>query len=266
MNPAQMALQIREELQTVAWPTGSAEVVFGTHKGVVEVFADAPTEDQFPPRFPACLVIMGDGTPDDDAPQLVEYTFRLVAAASVTGSPMGSHAIVGGPSRDLGKSPNRGVAEIITRVRAAVQDLTGADGAPLQVLGESLSAPFTVGNLRHVAFAELAVSALCTSDLFYSAPQELAHDGTDWTWNGTHCSNRFDFHPTAGFILRRKTGSAPTGPTDGTSVYSGQDSTITAAAVSGDTYGIFAQYDARGDGTADGNSDASLVGTTVAVA
>lgn len=244
----------------MAWPNGAAEVVFGTHKGVVDVFAGTPTEQQFPPAFPCCMIIMGSGTHDEDAPGLLEQTFRIVIGSSATGSPLGSHALIGGPSRDLGKSPNRGTAELTERVVAAIGDLDGADGLKLQLSATATSSPFTVGKLRHIAFAELTVTALCTSDLNYAAPQEIALSGSAWTWAGGtldgpgHCSGRFDFKQ---YRLVEKTGfTASTSPSDGTVLQTVTAGSATQAPTAGRTYTVFADYsDRKQTGVIEGSSD-----------
>lgn len=260
MNPYQLALQIRKELRIITWPSGAGDVVFGTHRGVVEVLAEAPTKDQYPPRFPCCFILLGDADADDDAPGLQEQSFQLIAGVAATGTPMGSHAITGGPSRNLGKSPGRGVAEVIERVHAAIGDLTGADGASLQVLASATAGPFTVDSRNHIAFAQLTVTAWCTRALHYAAPQQLTVSGSTWTWEGAHCSDRFDFF---NYVLRSVASpNYPTGPTNGTAIYTGTAATTTHSPIGGQNYGIFAQYDARKDGTADGNSDAEVVGST----
>ncbi len=197
MNQAQMAQQIQHKLQTVVWPSGAGEVVFGAHKGVVEVFTGPISQDQMPPgRGPWCFIAMGSGDPDDDAPGLTEQTYQLFIGVASAGNPYGGHGLIGGPVQNLGKSPNRGVAEVMSRVLSAVGDIDGSDGASMQVTATSTNSPFFLGSMRGIPFAEVTVTAWCTSDLFYAPPQELvvtAASPDTWVWQGVHCSDRFDF-------------------------------------------------------------------------
>lgn len=252
MNPAQMALQLRHLLRAVEWPSGEEEVVFG-QRGVV-VFAGTPSEEQMPPSFPWCMVIMGQGSHDTDDPDLIEQSYTVLVAADVTGDPLGEFAVIGGAARDLGRSVGRGVLELAERARSAVERLTGVDGAPIQVSASSTASPVTLGRGRHLAMHEFTVTALVTSALEYTAPQFLAHsDATNaWTWHGTDCSNRFDFMR---FRLVRKSGSSPSAtPSDGTTLYTGTAASYVGALQPDNTYTVFADYDGRGRGSVEGSS------------
>ena len=241
MNPAQMAQQIKHKLTTVAWPGGSTDVVFGLK--AVHVFAGSPTEAQIPPGFPWCLVSIESGEADEDHPEFITQNYRLISAVNVAGDPLGAHAIVGGAVSELGKSAGRGIAEIAERVRAAVGNLLGSDGAKIMLSLSSTGTPETLGDGRHLTMDSLTLTALCTSGLHYAAPQIIAHDGTDWTWTGSHCSDRFDFKQ---YRLVRKSGSsASTSPSDGTVVYTGTPATFTGVKTTANTYTVFADYSAR---------------------
>jgi hypothetical protein len=106
----------------------------------------------------------------------------------------------------------------------------------------------------HVAFDERTVTALCTDQLHYAAPQEIAVAGTAWTWEGTHCSERFDFKQ---YRLVWKTGATPpTDPSDGTVVYTGTTAGTTHTPLASKSYVIFADYSARKQsGVVEGSSD-----------
>lgn len=251
MNPWQMAQQLKQELETVVWPSGSGDVVFGS-RGVT-VFAGVPTEQQIPPGFPWALVSIDDATADETHPDLLEQTYTILTGVSVAGDPLGEHALIGGAVADLGKSAGRGVAEVSARARAAVESLTGSDGAHVTVSATNLGSPTTLGRGKHLALADFTVTAVCTSDLFYAAPQRLKHDGIRWSWVGTHCDTRFDFLQ---YVLVKKSGAtASTSPSDGTTLFSGDATEYLANADSATTYTVFAEYAARGGSTADGNSE-----------
>lgn len=251
MNPLQMALQIKHKLQTVAWTGG--DVVFGT-RGVV-VFAGTPSEKQFPPAYPWALVGIGSGAMDADHPEFITQTYGIMIAANVVGDPMGEFALIGSSILNQTSSAGRGVAEVTERARYAVQSLTGADGAKIQLSSTSIGGPFPLGQTgRHIAVQELTLQALCTSQPHYAAPQQIAHDGTTWTWLGAPCSSRYDFLQ---YRLTRKTGSAASSsPTDGTIVYTGTAASFTGVKSSGNTYTVFADYVLRGGSDPDASSSA----------
>lgn len=258
MNPWQMAQQIKAELQAVAWVDGSAEVVFGLRS--VFVFAGAPpNEEAIPPAFPVALVTIDAGAADGSHPELLEQGFTVLSVAEVTGDPLGEFAIIGGARADLGKSAGAGVAEIAERVRAAVQNLTGYDGAKVMLSATATGAPMALGRGRHLAYDELSLTALCTSQPHYAAPQELNISGNTWTWKGPHCSSRFDYLQ---YRLGYKTGGSPgatPGDMDGW-VYEGTAETTSHAPVGGRVYSIFVDYDPRSTGSATHFSSGARVG------
>lgn len=258
MNPLQMALQIRKELRALVWDVGSGDVVFGD-RGVLVYAGGLLTEEQVVPGFPFALVVIESGTPDSDHPELIEQGFTVLTAAEVAGDPMGEFAVIGGSAADLGKSANRGVAEIAARVRSAVEDLVGVDGAKVILSSTSTGGAATVGRGRHIAFDELGLTAWCTSALHYAAPQQLDNTSDTWTWQGAHCSDRFDFLQ---YRLMYKTGSTPPDtPGDADDVvYTGTAATTTHTAVVGRAYSVFADYNARGGSSVEGSSLGSEVG------
>lgn len=245
MNPWQLAQQLKHELQQVTWPGG--DVVFGD--GAVFVYAGAaPSDEELPSALPVALVTIDAGEVDADNPELVEQAFTIATVVEVAGDPLGEHAVIGGTRPDAGSSAGAGVAEVAERVRAAVQRLTGADGVTLHVTAGGTGAPATVGRGRHLAFDELRLSAWCTSQPHYAAPQELRHAGGVWSWAGTACTRRFDF---ARFVLGYVTGSTPATSVDDLDgiVYQGPTAMVTLPATGGRVYHAFAIYDARGNGS-----------------
>lgn len=255
-----MAQQIKHALATVTWPEGSGELVFGALGAYV--FAGPPSEDQIPPGFPWALIWPDTGTPDEDSPDLIEQGFTIAIGAEVAGDPLGEHALIGGSVADLGQSAGRGVGEVMRMARQAVEDLVGSDGAQIHLSSMSTGTPAALGGGRHVAVAELGLRGSCTSDLHYSAPQELTASGGALAWDGSRCSNRFDF-------LRYKVVSVA-GSSPPTNANTGTEEAITTSpgwagpTTTGRTYAIFAQYNSRGGVTVDGSSDPE-VGSFVAL-
>ncbi len=261
MNPRQFAQQIKSKLEAAVWPLGAGDVVFGTKDSVI-VFAGAPTADQLPTAQPFALVGVGSGTPDPDDPQLILQQFEVSVGTVVMGDPMGEQALTGGPIANLGKSAGRGVMEISARARAAVEDMTGADGGKILVSNISMEPPFTIGAGKHVAGETFTLEALCTSNEHYNAPQLLRFAGGTWTWDGPICSGRYDFFQ---FRLIEKDGAtAPTTPADGTAVYTGTLATTTNGGSSGKAYTIFADYNARGASSIE-NTSTNELGTSVVI-
>jgi hypothetical protein len=270
MNPTQMAQQIKHELQSVVWDVsdGTGEVVFGSYG--VYVYAGAILDDNnLPTTFPFALVTIDQGTPDDDDPDLVEQNFTVLVAAEVFGDRVGEFAVIGSSRSSYGTSAGAGVAEVMSRARYAVQDLTGVDGAPIIISSTGIASTNVLEDNRNIAMQELTLTALCSSQEHYSPPQKLAWDGDEtWTWEGSHCSSRFDFIQ---YRMGYVSGDEPVeevGSLDGTVDTTGNE-TLTHAPTSGRTYCIFAEYQPRqvGDGTdtAAGVSDGRIVGAFVTI-
>ena len=252
MSPSQLAQQIKHLLEQATWPVEGGEVVFGD-RGSVVVFAGAPTEEQIPAGLPFCLVGIDNASFDDEDPNHLTQEFTITVAAEVAGDPMGEHALIGGSTSSLAHSAGRGVAEVSEQVRRAVQDLTGADGAMVQLSGAATSAPQLLGRQRHIALQDLTLSAVCTSTAYYSPPSRLRWSAGVWRWDGDHCSDRFDFSE---FILMRKQGTqASVDPDDGTQIYHGHNTEYEAVKSNGYTYTVFATYSSRGNAVIDGISD-----------
>lgn len=257
MNPWQLAQQLKATLAAVRWPDASAAVVFGPRS--VLVFAGAPSDEEAPPGFPFALVTIDAGTPDADDPDLILQQFTIVTAVEVAGDALGEFAVIGSATADLGKSAGRGVAEVSERVRAAVQDLTGIDGAAMVVSGTGVTAPASLGRGKHLAFDETTVTALCTSQPFYAPPQQVKVNGSVVSWRGVHCEARFDFlRYRIGYVV----GSTPaeTPAECAGFIYTGTHREAAVSIVPGRAYSVFADYDARGTGTPSGSSSGRAVG------
>lgn len=252
MNPIQFAQQIKHRLEQVEWPFGSAGAVFGTH-GSVAVFAGDPTEDQIPAGFPWALVGIDRGQVDEDDPGLITQQFNVVVCAESGGDPLGEHALIGGAIQQVGRSGNRGVGEIMERVREAVQSITGADGARVLLSSTSTGKPTPLGRGRHLALDELTLSAVCTSAATFSPPQQLRYSLDRWKWNGDHCTPRFDFMRYR--LLRRRGRNFSATPNQGELLYTGTNTYWVGVQETGYTYTIFADYCSRGNGIVEGYSE-----------
>lgn len=261
MNPWEMAKQIQDVLRTMSWPGGSTEKVFGP-RGVY-VFAGTPTEEQVPPAFPWALIGIDTATADEDHPEVLTQDYTIVTAAEVAGDPLGSNAVIGGSVAELGKSVGRGIAEIDERVRIAVGNLLGVDGAKIKLSTASIGSPTRLGRGHHIAMASLTITAVVTSALHYAAPQLLVYAAGTWTWSGPHCSDRFDFLQYR--LVSLAGASPPETPADGTVVYTGSTASFTASRSGSTTYSVFADYNARAGSSVDGSSSGSEVGAYVVV-
>lgn len=257
MNPNQLARQIKHKLQTVRWPTGSADLVFGTRN--VFVYAGAPTDDLQHPGFPCALVTVEDSTHDEDHPDLFEQSFGVILVTEVAGGSMGEFAVIGGARPNIGKSANAGLTEIAERARAAVEDLTGVDGARILLSASSTAGSQSLGRGRHIAFSQLNLVGLCTSAEYFAPPQQLARSGTAWSWEGAHCAARFDF---VRYRLMWKSGSTPPATpadADGTA-YTGTTPSTTHTAGTSRAYSIFADYSTRDPSVIEKSSAGDVVG------
>lgn len=247
MNPWQLTQQLQHLLETVKWTSGTKQVVFGT-TGVHVYAGTPPTDEEYPPAFPFCLVTLDSSTPDIDSPDLVDQQLTVVVAVKSSGDALGEHAIIGGPRSNLGSSQGAGLAEVAERVTAAIGDLTGYDGAATIVSSTNASAPQPLGRGKHVAFQQITVTAMCTSEPVFTAPQQIKLTGSDWTWEGNNCQQRYDFlQYRFGYV----TGSTAVDlPDDLTSVlYTGTTPTFTHTATEGRVYQVFADYSPRSTGT-----------------
>lgn len=258
MNARQMAQQIRHVLATMTWPQSPGDLVFGER--LAFVLAGLPEEDELPGAFPFVLVNIGGGTGDPDEPDLFEQTFEVLTVADVAGGRMGEQALIGGAKSERGTSANRGVLELNDRVRVALKDLRGMDGAALQLHATAASAPVRLGRGRHLAIGQSTFTGWVTAAPSYTPPSRLALSGSNWTWAGAQCSARFDFiRYRLGYIA----GAVPAQSPDAsgfTVVYTGTAAAATVAAVAGKAYSVFADYGTRGSLAIEGSSDGREVG------
>lgn len=254
MNAWQLAQQVKAELAAVTWPDGARDVVFGD-LGVFVYAGAQPDPGAIPSGFPFALVAIGDGIPDEDEPGLIVQTFEVAIAAEVTGDPHGEFAVIGGSRQNLGKSAGAGVAELEERVRAALQSLTGADGAAVVVSGAGTGAPAVVEQGRNFAFSAFRLSAVCTSAPVYAAPQAFRRDANILKWNGAHCAQRFDFLQYRVGYVAGSTPAASPADFDAT-VYTGTAQEAAVTLGYGRTYSVFADYDPRGTGSVAKSSEA----------
>jgi hypothetical protein len=256
-----MAQQIRQVLAEATWPESPNDLVFGDRLSFV--LAGIPDEDELPGAFPFVLVNIGGGTGDPDDPNLFEQVFDVLTVADVSGGRMGEQALVGGAKSSLGSSANRGVLELNDRVRDALQNLRGVDGAALQLNSTSAGSPVRLGRGRHLAIGESSFAGWVTAAPSYTNPTRLTKVGSDWTWLGSQCSARFDFIQ---YRLGYVDGATPATSPDGLDVvvYTGTAALATVAPVAGKSYSIFADYGIRGGSAIEGSSDGRELGANLA--
>ena len=262
MNVWQVTQSLKHKLQTVAWTlpsghaAGSTDVVFGI-TGVHIYAGTPPSEEDIPPAFPFALITVDMGSPDSDSADIIEQQFSIVVAVQTLGDPLGEQSIIGGPRPDRGKSPGAGLLEVLERVYAAIGELTAYDGSALIVSSTGSASPQPLGRGRHVAFEEISVTATCTALPLYAAPEQLKVATVDaqqvWTWEGAHCSSRFDFRQ---YRFGYKTGSTAVDTVEGltATLYAGASATFTHTPVAGRVYQVFTDYDPRGVGLNEYNS------------
>lgn len=259
MNPWQMAQQIRHVLQRVTWDAGAREPVFGVHS--VHLYTGNPDPEVLPAGLPLALITIDDATPDETHPELLTQNFTVATVVEVAGDVLGSHAVIGGARPDLGRSAGAGAAEVSERVRDAVQNLDGYDGARIVVTGSGMGAPSMLEH-RHVVFDSFRVSAVCVSQPVYTAPQELRVAGGVARWTGAHCTARFDFLQ---FRMGYTAGETPAASPDDLDavVYTGADLEAVVPSGTFRVVSVFADYDPRGT-TSPAASSPADVGSWVA--
>lgn len=245
MNPWQFAQQIRHELRNVQWQLGSKEVVFGDRGAFV--FGGAPVEAAHPMQFPFALVTIDGGVPDEDDPDLIMQQFSVAVAARVMGDKLGEGAVIGRnrPGEDYGKSAGAGCAELAERARAAVQRMTAFSGGAIVVSASGTETPGPLAQLRHVAVESFTVTAMCTSQPRQIAPQQLRLAGDTWRWEGSYCTDRFDFVEFELAFVEGSTPAASYAEMEG-SVYTGTDEETAVGGVAGRVYHLFARYNGHG--------------------
>ena len=98
-----------------------------------------------------------------------------------------------------------------------------------------------------MVLSEHSLSALCTSSLHYAAPQKIKLTSTNaWTWEGAHCSDRYDFKQYRFYehtSIMNGVGTAASGTP--TLKYTGTSAAATVTKVTGRYYHAFADYSAR---------------------
>lgn len=248
MNPGQMAQQIAHVLRAARWTEGAQHLLFAD----VHVCLGAPDPRDFPPGWAWALVAIGTNTQVPNMEGLREASFDVLFVAEVSGEAVGGAAAVGGSIEALGRSANRGAAEIASRVQTVLQALTIATGAPVNVTAaDGVDISRLLGDDRSVALARLQVQTTCTTEPFYSGVEELSRSGSVWTWLGAAARARFDF---SRFELWQKAGAVPPAfPGDGTLLGTATVDTLTAAPPGG-AYTLFATYSSRRNALREGYS------------
>ena len=108
---------------------------------------------------------------------------------------------------------------------------------------------------------EHSLSALCTSELHYAAPQQIKVASSTWTWEGSHCSDRFDFKQYRLYehtSIMNGVGTAASGTP--TLKYTGTAATTAwGPAVTSRYYHVFADYSSRKQsGVVEGSSSVEV--------
>lgn len=135
MNSWQVAQEIRDRLRAAEWSDPVSidipEPIFGDEGAYV--VAGHPNEDTLPGSWPYALVFVGDGTNDEDEPELEEVPFSVAVGVFQEGDVLGEQAVIGGPRSGgrLNTSQGRGVLEISAATKKVIGDLSGFMGVPI---------------------------------------------------------------------------------------------------------------------------------------
>ena len=131
MSPRQVLLQLRYLARLATWPGGTQGLVVGA-----DAFATAGPipETRVSGRVPLAAFNLGNATPDEERPDLIDQEVLATVIVGVQGDPIGETALVGGSrTGGVGSSNGRGLTEVAVPFLAALGSLTGADGTPIVV-------------------------------------------------------------------------------------------------------------------------------------
>lgn len=255
MNSWQIAQEIRDRLRTAVWPLEGREPVFGPEGAYV--VAGAPTEDGLPGSWPFALVFVGDGSADDDEPDLESVPISVAVGVYVEGDVLGEQAVIGGPRAGarLGTSEGRGILEVSALVKSVIGDLSGFLGVPIIFKAASTPSVQTIEQGAHLVVQVVAFDATCTGQPEIMGPYNVVVSGSTVSWELSAA--------VVGFVEYVIVGSAApiSKPSDGTIIGVTLAPPFTSPGVSAHTYvTIFAGYSWVEGGTSQVYSGA-LVGT-----
>jgi hypothetical protein len=158
MSPRQIVERIQAILAARTWPAGSRvfSSVPATPRGVAEAIASN--------RMPCAFIQVGPGTPDPDDSGLVEQVVTVFVFVAVYGNAVGGNAILGANrTGGAGASQGRGLLEIETQVKAAIQQLGPADNVNLIEMPSSDASIVGPEQAPHAAYREYSFRAWCTT-------------------------------------------------------------------------------------------------------
>lgn len=241
----QTALQLRHLARAATWADSPNEVVLGGSCYVTPGFTD---DDELPDRLPFGVFNIGDESPDEDDGTLVSQEFLFYVATSVEGHNLGENHLLGGPAATQprgGSSQGAGLLDVADALFAAVGQLTGADGTPIEVVPAGTPAVAVLRG-REVVYRAYRLTALCTRVDEFPAPRRLVATGGSGeialTWDLP--PSRYDMDS---MIVRYASGAtAPASPTAGTGVTLGSDlaTSVTISGLGSGAYSVaaFAKY------------------------
>lgn len=249
-------------LDAAVWPSGAAEKLFGTVRGT----AGAVGQITAGLRTPFALVRPLEGTPDSEAPGLVDYRIEVLVGAAVAGDETDERALMGGNrAGGIGSSRGRGVLDLVERVRVLLRETLPVDGFTRVSVLAGEAAPANLGGEGQAATVLVTVQARGTAARSFPPPRGLtatAAGGGVVNLAWTLPASRFDRREV---VLRRAAGAtAPASVTAGTGVtLSGLLATSVADSPGAGqfSYALFAGYDQHGAGSSDTYS-AQVAGTT----
>lgn len=244
MNAQQIARQIKHRLDKAKWPA-SASKVFGS----VIVSVRIPQKLLDRQRMPVIVIRPGGAQADPERgeeTELIQQTFfvRLFAANEHDGE--GEAAILGSNRKGDTSSQGKGLLELDGRLIKEIGSVTGIDGCRILNSFRSSADVELEAGTGAVVYRDYLFDALVGNDKFYHSPKRLvatAPGGGDASLTWRLPPDRFDFVTVE---LVRKTGStAPTSPTDGTSVNKSPTDTsfVDSPGVGTFSYSAFAWYD-----------------------
>lgn len=252
MNTLQMARQIKHRLKKAVWPSSSNKVF-----GAAIVSVRVPDQLLERLRLPLAAIRPGGAQADPgrgEETELIRQTFmvRLYAANEHDGE--SEAAILGANRASTILSKGRGLLEIEERLLKEIGRITGIDGAKIVNSFRSSTDVEVETPVGAVVFRDYMFDALVGNDRFYHAPTRLAATApgsgqASLTWRLP--PDRFDFVTVE--LVRKSGSTAPTTPTDGTSVFKSATvaTFLDTPGVGTFSYSAFAWYDEGKDPPAD---------------
>lgn len=270
MTIYQALRQLEYLADALTWPTSSKRI-FANESVVYSALPWRMLMQHL--RWPWCVFSLISATNHPETQGIVNVTFRAAIGAKQENDRYGRMVLTGGrQAATTEDSDNKGLLQLKTKLTNELSQLTQANGILFGVRETAMGVGGGEVENQPAAVIEVDYQAIVWDGAHhYPDVYNLAgaQDGSDvdLTWSEDPPA-RFDRISTDGIIVCRKTGSNPTGPTDGalgTVDIGAKEYTDTAPGAGTYYYGVFAAYDETNEtpATAESYSDGKFVTVVV---